>query len=105
MTRVIFSPNNEAAPDAPIIFGEAGGQAIRIIGGQNKTIITNSPKTITLAQAKEMGLISPRKIHQLNQSKVSAENFDCYSFLFCIDVVCSCFISPRLRCYNTRIQI
>lgn len=75
MTKIIFSPNNEAAPDAPIIFGEAGGQAIRIIG-QNKTIFTNSPRTITLAQAKEMGLISPRKLHQLNPSKV----YICYSF-------------------------
>uniref|UniRef100_A0A1B6JGB0 CRC domain-containing protein n=1 Tax=Homalodisca liturata TaxID=320908 RepID=A0A1B6JGB0_9HEMI len=70
LTKVIFTPNNHAAPDAPVIFGEAGGQAIRLVG-QNKTIVTSSPKTITLAQAREMGLLTSGKVHHLlpNQSK------------------------------------
>ncbi|XP_054269282.1 protein lin-54 homolog isoform X2 [Macrosteles quadrilineatus] len=66
LTKVIFTPNtqNNISSDSPILIGESGGQAIRIIG-QNKNIL-NSPRTITLAQAREMGLkLSPGKVQQI----------------------------------------
>uniref|UniRef100_A0A1B6L2K0 CRC domain-containing protein n=2 Tax=Graphocephala atropunctata TaxID=36148 RepID=A0A1B6L2K0_9HEMI len=68
LTKVLFTSNNHAAPDAPVIFGQAGGQQIRIVGSSK---IVPSSKTITFTQAKEMGLIASGKMHHFlpNQPK------------------------------------
>lgn len=67
ITKVFLSNNHNQQGGQPIMFtGDSGHQTIRIVGGNATQSVAPSPtKTITLAQARQMGLLSPGKLQQI----------------------------------------
>lgn len=83
IAKVLFT-NTQGQSGQPVLLGTEGGQTIRILNAcnvSNNKIISSSPKTITLAQAKQMGLLTPGKLQQIlpTSQKVIIIKLSCFS--------------------------
>lgn len=63
--QVILSKVVLAGTNVPSGLESLGPQTIRVINAGQKKIVPSPTKAITLAQARQMGLLSPGKLQQI----------------------------------------